>query len=126
MIRFATSFGMRAALAAAAVISFYVPARADEICDQAYQNLKRFEEEHPINSEAAMSALRDGDHCSALVLNFEDRVDANAKVIAHYAKDFVNACSNDPTKAGDVAFYGLDAVLNPPASTLRQKCRTNK
>ncbi len=118
---------MRAALCLSAVITSCVSAaRADKTCDQAYQSLKRFEVEHPVSSDAAMSALRKGDHCSDLVLNFEDQEDANAKVVAHYAKDFVSACSNDPSKAEDVAFYGLDAVLNPPASTLRQKCKANK
>jgi hypothetical protein len=73
-----------------------------------------------------MTELRNGDHCSDLVLNFEDQVDANAKIVARCAKDFDAACSNDPTKAEDLAFYGLDAVLNPPASTLRTKCKTNK
>jgi hypothetical protein len=99
---------------------------ADEACDRAYHELKRFEAEHIVNSEAAMSALKKGDHCSDLVLNFEDQVDANAKVVAGYAKNFVAACSGDPSKADDLAFYSLDAVLHPPPSTLRAKCRLTK
>jgi hypothetical protein len=99
-------------------------ARASETCEMAYQSLKQFEDEHPVDSEAAMAALRKGDHCSDVVLNFEDQVDANAQAIASYAKAFVEACRNDARKSDDLAFYSLDAVLHPPRSVLRQRCKS--
>ncbi len=102
------------------------PSLADERCDHAYQNLKKFEAQHPIDSDAALAALRKGDHCSKLVLEFEDQVDANAKIVAEYARDFVAACTGDPTKGEDLAFYSLDAVLHPPPSTLRARCNLSK
>lgn len=109
--------------AVAIVFSFCEPTWADEACEQSYQNLKRFEEQHPISSGAAMAALQKGNHCSELVLTFEDQVDANARAISLFAKAFVAACGNDPSKADELAFYGLDGVLNPRPSTLRQRCK---
>ena len=117
---------MRVVLFLAIAVGFCPYARADVRCEQAYQDMKRFETEHPVDSEEAMVALRKGEHCSELVLDFEDRVDANAQALAVYAKAFVAACRDEPTKAGDVAFYGLDAVLNPHRSTLRERCNSKK
>ena len=101
-------------------------ARGGETCEKAYQSLKQFEEEHPVDSEAAMAELRKGDHCSPIVLTFEDQVDANAQAVASYAKAFVEACRNDANKSDDLAFYSLDAVLHPPQSVLRLRCKSGK
>jgi len=102
------------------------PALADGPCETAYRDLKQFEGQHQIESAAAIDALRKGDHCSELVLDFEDQVDANSRSIAKLAKTFVAACRDDPDKAGDLAYYGLDGVLNPPPSTLRERCKPRK
>lgn len=101
-------------------------ARANEGCDSAYRGLKQYEEQHQVNSEAALEALRKGGHCSELVLKFEDQVDVNSRSIAVLARTFVIACHDDPSKADELAYYGLDAVLNPRPSTLRRRCESGK
>jgi hypothetical protein len=101
-------------------------ALADGSCEQAYRDLKLFEDQHQLDSAAAIDALRKGDHCSELVLNFEEKVDANSRSIARLARSFVTACRDDPSKAADLAYYGLDGVLNPPPSTLRERCKSGK
>jgi hypothetical protein len=118
---------MRVVICAAIILaSFGRLARADEACEEAYRNLKRYEEKHQVDSEAALDALRKGQHCSDLVLNFEDQVDASSRVVASLARIFVSSCHDDPSKAGDLAYYGLDGVLNPPPTTLRQRCKSGK
>ncbi len=101
-------------------------AHAQDSCDKAFQDLKHLEEQHPVDSVEAMVDLRKGNHCSDVVLNFEDQVDANAQAEASYAKTFVAACANDTSKAGELAYYNLDAVLNPHPSTLRQRCKASQ
>jgi len=101
-------------------------ALADGSCDKAYRDLKQFEEQHQVDSASAIEALRKGDHCSETVLNFEEQVDANSRSIARLAKIFVAACHDDPSKAGDLAYYGLEGVLNPPPTKLRERCKSGK
>lgn len=108
------------------ILALSAVAQAGDECERAYQKLKGFEQHHRVNSAQALAALQKGDHCSDLVLTFEEQVDANAQAIALFAKAFVGACKNDTSKADDLAFYSLDAVLHPRPSTLRERCESER
>jgi hypothetical protein len=117
------------AVAVVVVTTHFVcgPTLAASPCEEAYSDLKRFEEQSnelvSAANKVANEAITNNDFCSDANLQAQDALFNYKQRRARFAKNYVEACSKqDPKHETDMVYYRLAGVLNPTETPLRITC----
>jgi hypothetical protein len=105
-----------------------VDTQADEACDKAYADLRKFEadtaQEMNAYANEGLKAITEGrDFCDRSSIEREKSGDRRRAALAVFARAFVKACSKDPARAQDVSLYALPGYSQPRPTNIDRVCQ---